>query len=89
MLQIQPFACNKYPNPGTIPCRKHSRSGFIYYNCGNTSLDKATDNLEICEASSYSKNCEKKAGLAALKGLAVYKLFHHPFQAGVTVIPLF
>lgn len=59
--------CNKYPDPGTSPCVKDGRSGFLYYNCDNSALHKATDNIEICNNSSYSGSCQMDSGLSALK----------------------
>lgn len=59
--------CNKYPDPGTKPCRKGYKGGFLYYNCGNSATQLATDNIEICDSAGYSHSCDKMSGLSVLK----------------------
>ena len=58
------ICCNQYPDLGADPCIKNWRSGFLYYDCKSDSLHTATDNTEICSASSQS--CDT-SGLNALK----------------------
>ena len=53
------ICCSDYPNPGTNPCEKNWRSGFLYYNCDASTLHTATDNIEICDDSGYSYSCDK------------------------------
>lgn len=61
------ICCDKYPDPGASPCVKNNRSGFQYYNCENSSIETATDNIEICNDSSYSGSCAIDSGLSALQ----------------------
>ena len=61
------ICCSQYPDPGTSPCSKNHKSGFLYYNCGNSPLEVATDNIEICGGTGYSNTCDKKSSsLSAL-----------------------
>ena len=61
------ICCNQYPDPGTSPCSKNHKSGFLYYNCGNSPSEISTDNFEICKSTGYSNTCDLKSGLSALK----------------------
>ena len=60
----------EYPDPGVSPCEKNGRSGFLYYNCKDTSLDKATDNVDICGPDPLSPtlydSCKNKFSLNSL-----------------------
>ena len=60
------ICCDKYPDPGTSPCKKGQRSGFQYYRCGNNAIDKATDNYEICNDSGYD-SCTTESSSSALQ----------------------
>lgn len=61
------ICCDKYPDPGTDPCKKAERSGFLYYSCGNSATEIATDNIEICDSAGYSNSCQKETGLSPLQ----------------------
>ena len=52
--------CDKYPDLGVDPCVKDYRTGFLYYNCNDTNLDRATNNVAICGG-----NCELQAGVSS------------------------
>lgn len=53
------ICCNKYPDPGSDPCERAWRSGFLYYNCKDTLPHTARDNIEICDAPGYGFHCNK------------------------------
>ena len=50
--------CNKYPQISASPCEKDKRSGFLYYRCENTALNRSTDSVEICNDSTYRSKHE-------------------------------
>ena len=58
------ICCDQYPTPGTSPCKKNYKSGFIYYNCKNTTLHLSRDNVAICDDSAYSSSCSKKLAVS-------------------------
>ncbi len=58
--------CSRYPDPGSSPCKKNFKSGFLYYNCDSSSLGVSTDNIEICNDTNYGDSCDLESGLSAL-----------------------
>ena len=58
------ICCNQYPDPGTVPCAKNLRSGYLYYNCKAGGIHTSTDNTEICGFSGAS--CVRAVGLVPL-----------------------
>ena len=54
--------CDQYPDPGIYPCEKNWRSGFLYYNCNESFLQTATDNITICKDEGYKRSCVDKDG---------------------------
>ncbi len=61
------ICCNKYPNPGGS-LSSTMTGGWIYYNYKNDNLNKATDNVEICNDLNYThkNSCKPGTGVNAL-----------------------